>query len=153
MRKLYLCSFLIGFFALACGMWSCSDDDSNNGDTTVIEVETPASDAIFATSATFNLKTKGAESYVYKVIEGSNAAEPDPVIAYAEAQENGTIVTVTGDTAQETVTGLEGNKTYTVFFIFKVGNEYRILSQTITTPNYSQMVTIVKTDMFSTTSM
>lgn len=151
MRKLYLCSFLIGFFALACGMWSCSDDDSNNGDTTVIEVETPASDAIFATSATFNLKTKGAESYVYKVIEGSNAAEPDPVIAYAEAQENGTIVTVTGDTAQETVTGLEGNKTYTVFFIFKVGNEYRILSQTITTPNYSQMVTIVKTDMFSTT--
>ena len=66
MRKLYLCSFLIGFFALACGMWSCSDDDSNNGDTTVIEVETPASDAIFATSATFNLKTKGAESYVYK---------------------------------------------------------------------------------------
>ena len=35
MRKLYLCSFLIGFFALACGMWSCSDDDSNNGDTTV----------------------------------------------------------------------------------------------------------------------
>ena len=69
MRKLYLCSFLIGFFALACGMWSCSDDDSNNGDTTVIEVETPASDAIFATSATFNLKTKGAESYVYKVRE------------------------------------------------------------------------------------
>lgn len=151
MRKLYLCSFLIGFFALACGMWSCSDDDSNNGDTTVIEVEAPASDAIFATSATFNLKTKGAESFVYKTVEGSNATEPDPVIVYAEAQENGTITAVTGETAQVTVTGLEGNKTYTVFFIFKVGNEYKILSQVITTPNYSQMVTIVKADMFSTT--
>lgn len=152
MRKLYLCSFLAGFLALACGMWSCSsDDDTTTGSNTIIEVEAPASDAIFATSATFNLKTKGAESFVYKAVEGTNAAEPDPVIVYAEAQENGTINTVTGETAQITIGGLEGNKTYTVFFIFKVGNEYQICSQTITTPDYTQMVTIIKTDMFSTT--
>lgn len=150
MRKFYLCSFLLSLLVLACGMWSCSDD-SDDATSSTTGVQAPSSDAIFATSATFNLQTKGAESYVYKVVEGANATEPDPVVVYAEAQEDGTIVTVTGDTAQETVTGLEGNKTYTVFFIFKVGNEYNIHSQVITTPGYTQMVSVVKTEMFSTT--
>lgn len=154
MRKLYRCLFLLSAVVLAGGMWSCSDDNdepgTNGGDST-LGVEAPASDAVFATSATFKLSTKGAESYVYKVVEGTNAAEPDPVVVYAEAQENGTIVAVTGDTDEALVAGLEGNKTYTVFFIFKVGNEYKIFSQKINTPEYSQRVTIIKTDMFSVT--
>jgi len=153
MRNLYRCLFLLSAVVLAGGMWSCSDDDKpgSNGEEPVLGVEAPASDAIFATSATFKLSTKGAESYVYKVVEGANAAEPDPVVVYAEAQENGTIVTVTGDTDEALVAGLEGNKTYTVFFIFKVGNEYKIYSQKINTPEYSQRVTIIKTDLFSIT--
>lgn len=154
MRNLYRCLFLLGTFALAGGLWSCSDDDDNpgtKGDETTLEVEAPASDAVFATSATFKLKTKGAESYVYKVVEGAKAAEPDPVVVYAEAQENGTIVTVSGDTDEALVVGLEGNKTYTVFFVFKVDNGYKICSQEITTPQYSQTVTILNTDMFSVT--
>lgn len=154
MRKLYRCLFLLGIFALAGGLWSCSDDNDEpggNGDGTVLAVEAPASDAVFATSVTFKLKTKGAESYVYKAVEGANATEPDPVVTYAEAQEKGEVVTVKGDTDEATVTGLEGNKTYTVFFVFKVGNEYKIHSQVINTPKYSQMVTILKSDMFSIT--
>ena len=154
MRKLYQCLFLLSTFALAGVLWSCSDDNDEpdpNGDGTVLEVEAPASDAVFATSVTFKLKTKGAESYVYKAVEGANAAEPDPVVTYAEAQENGEVVTVTGDTDEATVTGLEGSKTYTVFFVFKVGSEYKIYSQVINTPKYSQMVTILKSDMFSIT--
>lgn len=154
MRKLYRCLFLLSAFALAGGLWSCSDDDDNtggNGETTTIGVEAPAQDAVFATSATFKLKTKGAESYVSKVVEGANAAEPDPVVAYAEAQENGEVVTVSGDTDEALVAGLEGNKTYTVFFIFKVGDKYEIHSQQIKTPAYSQRVTVIKTDMFSVT--
>ena len=152
MRKLYRCLFLLSTVVLAGGMWSCSDDNdepgTNGGDFT-LGVEAPSSDAVFATSATFKLSTKGAESYVYKVVEGANAAEPEPVVAYAEAQENGTVVAVTGDTDEALVAGLEGNKTYTVFFIFKVGNEYKIYSQKINTPEYSQRVTVISTDMFS----
>lgn len=153
MRKLYRCLFLLSALVLAGGMWSCSDDNDEPGTNgePVLGVEAPASDALFATSATFKLTTKGAESYVYKVMEGANAAEPDPIVAYAEAQENGTIVTVTGDTDEVLVAGLEGNKAYTIFFIFKVGNEYKIYSQKINTPKYSQMVTVIKTDMFSVT--
>lgn len=154
MKKLYQCLFLLGALVLAGSLWSCSDDDDNlgtNGGDTGLGVEAPASDAVFATSATFKLKTKGAESYVCKVVEGAKAPEPDPIIAYAEAEENGEVVAVEGETAEETVAGLEGNKTYTVFFIFKVGDKYEILSQEITTPQYSQMVTVVKTDMFSVT--
>lgn len=154
MRKLYRCLFLLSTFALAGGLWSCSDDNDEpdpNGDGTVLEVEAPASDAVFATSVTFKLKTKGAESYVYKAVEGANAAEPDPVVVYAEAQENDEVVTVTGDTGEVIVAGLEGNKTYTVFFVFKVGNEYKIHSQVVNTPKYSQMVTVVKSEMFSIT--
>ena len=154
MRKLLQCLFLLSAVVLAGSMWSCSDDDDQpgtNGEDSTLGVEAPASDAVFATSATFKLSTKGAESYVYKVVEGANAAEPDPVVVYAEAQENGTIVAVTGDTDEALVAGLEGNKTYTVFFIFKVGNEYKIYSQKINTPKYSQMVTVIKTDLFSVT--
>ncbi len=153
MRKLYRCLFLLSAVVLAGGMWSCSDDNDEPGTNgePVLGVEAPASDALFPTSATFKLTTKGAESYVHKVVEGANAAEPDPIVAYAEAQENGTIVTVTGDTGEVLVAGLEGNKAYTVFFIFKVGNEYKIYSQKINTPKYSQMVTVIKTDMFSVT--
>ena len=154
MRNLYRCLFLLSAVVLAGGMWSCSDDNDesgSNGGEPVLGVEAPASDAVFATSATFKLSTKGAESYVYKVAEGVNAVEPDPIVAYAEAQENGTIVTVDGDTDEATVAGLEGNKAYTVFFIFKVGNEYKIYSQKINTPEYSQRVTIIKTDLFSIT--
>lgn len=154
MRKLYRCLFLLSTFALAGGLWSCSDNNDEpdpNGDGTVLEVEAPASDAVFATSVTFKLKTKGAESYVYKAVEGANAAEPDPVVVYAEAQENGEVVTVTGDTDETIVAGLEGNKTYTVFFVFKVGNEYKIHSQVVNTPKYSQRVTIIKSDMLSVT--
>ena len=154
MRKLYRCLFLLSTFALAGGLWSCSDNNDEpdpNGDGTVLEVEAPASDAVFATSVTFKLKTKGAESYVYKAVEGANAAEPDPVVVYAEAQENGEVVAVTGDTDETIVAGLEGNKTYTVFFVFKVGNEYKIHSQVVNTPKYSQRVTIIKSDMFSVT--
>ena len=154
MRKLFQCLFLLSAVVLAGSMWSCSDDDDQpgtNGEDSTLGVEAPASDAVFATSATFKLSTKGAESYVYKAVEGANAAEPDPVVVYAEAQESGTIVAVTGDTDEALVAGLEGNKTYTVFFIFKVGDEYKIYSQEINTPEYSQLVTIIKTDMSSMT--
>lgn len=122
MRNLYRCLFPLSAVVLAGGMWSCSDDNDesgSNGGEPVLGVEAPASDAVFATSATFKLSTKGAESYVYKVAEGVNAVEPDPIVAYAEAQENGTIVTVDGDTDEATVAGLEGNKAYTVFLYLR----------------------------------
>ena len=148
MKTLHHALLLLGVLIMTSGMWGCSDDDNPTESGSAINVEAPGEGALFATSATFKLTTKGAESYVYKVVEGDNAAEPDPVVVYAEAQQNGTIVTVTGETSEVTVTGLEGNKTYTVFFIFKVGTSYEIHSQVITTPAYSQMVTVVDSDMF-----
>lgn len=115
MKTLHHALLLLGVLIMTSGMWGCSDDDNPTESGSAINVEAPGEGALFATSATFKLTTKGAESYVYKVVEGDNAAEPDPVVVYAEAQQNGTIVTVTGETSEVTVTGLEGNKTYTVF--------------------------------------
>lgn len=149
MRKFYHVLFFLTMLVMAGGMWSCSEESNPTTEgTPVVSVEAPGEGALFTTSATFKLTTKGAESYVYKVVEGADVAEPDPVIVYAEAQANGSIVTVTGETAEATVTGLEGNKTYTVFFVFKVGTSYEIRSQVITTPGYSQMVTVVSANMF-----
>lgn len=148
MRKLHHALLLLGILIMTSGMWSCSDDDNPTNSGLAINVEAPEENALFATSATFKLTTRGVESYVYKVVEGNNATEPDPVVVYAEAQQNGAIVTVTSETSEATVTGLEGNKTYTVFFVFKVGNSYEIRSQIIVTPAYSQMVTVISADMF-----
>lgn len=150
MKKFYQFLFLLSALVMTGSLWSCSDDDNSGDGSSPIEVLTPTSDEIFTTSVTFKLKTQGAESYVYKVEEGHNASQPDPVLVYAEAEENGTVVPVSGDTAEETVAGLEGGeKDYTVFFIFKVGSEYKICSQNITTAPYSQKVTIIESTMFS----
>ncbi len=167
MKKLYGFLFLLGIFVCgATALWSCSDNDDpapepepepQPGVTAEAEVEEPSSDDIFATSATFRLKTKGVESYVYRAVEGAGAAQPDAAAVYAEAEENGEVVPVTGETTEVLVTGLEGEKTYTVFFICKVASQtkaeaespYIIRSQEITTAKYTQIVTVLSTEMFS----
>lgn len=137
-------------------LWSCSDSDDNtddgsggNTDEPQIEVSDPESDKIGATSAEFKMKVTGVESYALKVVEGANAAQPDPVLIYREAEDNGTVKKVAENTITEIVTGLEGNKTYSIFFVFKTTKGgYELVSKQLTTANYTQKVTILETGMF-----
>lgn len=98
----------------------------------------------------FKLNTKGVEAYTAVPVEGAGATAPEAVQAWEEAVANGKVVTVEGETTVATVTGLEGNKTYTVFFIFKTtANKFEIRQQEINTPNYTSLVTMIETTPFS----
>lgn len=145
---------LLGMMLLSAGLWSCSDSNDDPGakePAIVVGVEEPTDADISATSVNFKLKTKGAESFVVKVLKGTEVEEPNASIAYKEAEEAGTVIAVDGNTATYTVNGMEGKETYTVFFIFKTEEGYKIEKVVVTTGDYKQMVTILNTDMFSVT--
>ena len=138
-------------------LWSCSDSDDNttpdgsvgNADGKLqIEVSDPDPDKIGATSAEFKMTVSGVESYVTKVVEGANATQPDPVLVYKEAEDNGTIKKVSESSFTETVSGLEGNKAYSIFFVFKTKEGFELVSKQLTTAKYTQKVTILETGMF-----
>lgn len=147
-------SFL--FLTMMAVFWGCSDDDNSKdpgGETPegpsveISPVNGDEGSAVYATSAIFNLKANGVESYAYQVAEGKKTDSPAGEVIYAGAMEEG----ASGVNALEdgdnnvTIYGLEGNKTYTVFFAFKAGKEYILKSQTITTPAYTRMITVVDT--------
>lgn len=149
MRKLYRCLFLLSALVLAGGMWSCSDDDDETESVVITQTSTDEASEVYATSATFKLATMGVESFAYQVVEGADATAPAGEVIYAEAQENNTIISAEDGDNEVTVYGLEGNKTYTVFFALKKGAEYIVKSQTITTPAYTRLITIIDTKPYS----
>lgn len=153
MKRLNYLFMLLLTCCLCTTLWSCSDDDDSKGKTeaaTYANVEAPSADNIFSTSAIFKLSTKGIESCAYKVVEGEGAETMDGAIIYAEAQElSDGIKTLNDGDTDVTVYGLEGNKTYTVYFAFKMNDTFEVKRFVITTPAYSQVVTMIQADMFS----
>ena len=149
MRKLYRCLFLLSTLVLAGGMWSCSDDDDETESVVITQTSTDETSEVYATSATFKLATRGVESFAYQVVEGADATAPAGEVIYAEAQENNMVISAEDGDNEVTVYGLEGNKTYTVFFALKKGAEYIVKSQTITTPAYTRLITVIDTKPYS----
>ena len=149
MRKLYRCLFLLSTLVLAGGMWSCSDDDDETESVVITQTSTDETSEVYATSATFKLATRGVESFAYQVVEGADATAPAGEVIYAEAQENNIVISAEDGDNEVTVYGLEGNKTYTVFFALKKGAEYIVKSQTITTPAYTRLITVIDTKPYS----
>lgn len=150
-------SFL--FLTMMAVLWGCSDDNnSDEGGKTpegpsveISAVNNSEGSEVYATSATFSLKASGVESYAYQVVEGEKTDSPAGEIIYAGATEEGAsgINELKEGDNKVTIYGLEGNKTYTVFFAFKAGKEYILKSQVITTPAYTRLITVIETKPYS----
>lgn len=148
MKKVSVWLFLI----LLLG-YGCSKEDSvggDNGNGPLIEISVQEGDEnsmIYATSAAFSLNLKGVESYVYDVAEGEVTELPEAEVLYANANNEGEsgIIEAQEGANLVTVEGLEGNTTYTVIFAFKSTEGYVVKSKVITTPAYSQLVTLINT--------
>lgn len=133
-------------------LWGCSDDDKTTDpgggttDSPSVEISAVNGDegsAVYATSATFKVKAQGVESYAYQIEEGKKTDSPAGEVIYAGATEKGGsgINELKEGDNSITIYGLEGNKTYTVFFAFKAGKEYILHSKEITTPAYTRLIT------------
>ncbi len=150
-------SFL--FLTMMAVLWGCSDDNNSKegGETPeepsveISAVSNSEGSEVYATSATFNLRASGVESYAYQIVEGEKTDSPAGEIIYAGATEEGAsgITELKEGDNKVTIYGLEGNKTYTVFFAFKADKEYILKSQVITTPAYTRMITVIETKPYS----
>lgn len=143
-------SFL--FLTAMALLWGCSDDDKpivGGGETPEepsVEISSLQGDegsAVYATSAILNLKTNGVESYAYQLVEGEKTDSPAGEVIYATAtEEDGSGIKDLKDGDNNiTIYGLEGDKTYTIFFAFKAGKDYILKQQVITTPAYTRIIT------------
>lgn len=135
-------------------LWSGCDDVNDPGtDVPGVQIEVTTQDAdgqslVYATSATFRLNLQGVESYVYEVKEGEVTEEPDPVVMYANATEEGGsgIITAKDGENETTVEGLLGNTKYSIFFAFKVENEYKLEKIEFTTTGYTDILNLISVD-------
>ncbi len=154
MNKLF---FLFATVLVALGFGSCSDDDSEMK-SLVIDVATPTigtgAKVDNPSSMPFTMNLSGVQQIAYEVTEAGQAAKArnsqDENAAGALIFKNalleggsGIIDAVEGENTV-VVKNLEGNKSYTVRFAFKTGeNTYSVKSQDFTTPGYNKLVTIL----------
>ena len=121
MRKRF-CSYLllVGLMLTGTVMWSCSDDnDDNGGNIDDKPISATLDEAqISSTSVVINLETTDVSKYVYVVKEGSVSSLPDGEELFLSADANN-IVECKGNSEKLAVVGLEGNKDYTILFSFK----------------------------------
>lgn len=142
---------------LALGLWSCSDkedvtpDQNLSWENAVVSI-TSDPNAVFATSVDLKLNVSGVESYAYYIAEGEGVEEPLGEIIYRNAIQDGgsgiTSVSPEGAEVPVSIYGLEGGKTYTIFFAFKAGEDYGVKSQVITTSAYSKRLTLISADKY-----
>lgn len=138
-----VCAFL-GMFA-SCDEKTPIDNggDENNGGTEVTTSLSVA--AINPTSATFVVKDLAIDSLAYYVHEGEVAEdELDPIVLFAEAQEEGRIVAVANDSCTFSVYSLEGDKEYTVYIVYTEGDQFATKSTKFTTTSYDRIITVVE---------
>lgn len=81
-------------------------------------------------------------------MEGADATAPAGEVIYAEAQENNIVISAEDGDNEVTVYGLEGIKLI-LYFCLEKGAEYIVKSQTITTPAYTRLITVIDTKPYS----
>lgn len=146
MKKLFSIFTLASMVALLTTFWSCESKEDNTGVIAQVTATGNADLAFPATSIGIRLNLASIESYVYVVTEGENAPAPDPEIAFAEgvkhAAKDGELFTY--------IYGVEGNKAYTVHFIFKVLGQGKLITQSISskTADYTRLINIVAAERF-----
>lgn len=157
MRKsFYSCLFLMSTLLTATALWSCSDDDKkpdlpDEPDYTVnVEVdETQTS----STSAVITLQAKGISEYAYQVKKGDVTTLPDGEELFLAAKNEGYVTECKNETEKISITGLEGNKKYTILISLKHEKadktiEYIVKSASVTTVNYDKLLTVLSASMF-----
>lgn len=122
---------------------SCSPAPVPGEKLEVVPVATEQTSEVYSTSASFKLNTKGISQIAYKVVKGELVVEPDLPVLYSSAIEEGSFVETVDGENNLTVYGLEGNTEYTIYFVYAKGDEFVLLSQKFTTPEYNQMITII----------
>lgn len=158
MKRSFMKSMLFSsMMFLALGLWSCSDnedvtpDQDLNWENAVVSI-TSDPNAVFATSVDLKLNVSGVESYAYYIVEGEGVEEPLGEIIYRNATQDGgsgiTPVAPEGAEVPVSIYGLEGGKTYTIFFAFKAGEDYGVKSQVVTTSAYSKRLTLISADKY-----
>lgn len=152
----YAFSLVMACMMAMTAFYGCSDDDpvtepepGNEEEGMSVQI-TPAQ--VNTSSATFTIVTSNVEECGYSVVEGTGAEAPDAAVLYQQARDNGRIVSMQDGSNTVTVSGgMVGNTTYTVFFVFRGGDEYQVETQEVTTANYTQTLTILEANMFDMT--
>lgn len=139
---------------IVAGATGCDEDNpapAPGEDDDVLSIEI-AENGIYATSATFALQLSGVDAYAYEV-EAGEAAEELPLgeIIFSNASEEGGTGVIDAVKGQNDVSiyGLEGASTYTVYFAFRTGTEIEVHPHTFTTPEYTDLITMISADWFS----
>lgn len=128
-------------------MWSCSDDS----DGISIKTESAEGSVIEATSAIFNIEASNLVDVAYAVYPADSVDFEGAEIEYFEAQLDGRLVEAADNKARVSICGLEGGTSYVAYFILKRGDSFSVKSTRFTTKEYSQIITIVKTDPYAIT--
>ncbi len=155
MKKLNKLFSLFAAMIVAIGFCGC--DDEVKAPVENIVPPSYEADAKVANPSTmeFTMTLNGVQQIAYEVQEGHVAKSRGT----AEENERGALIfknateifdAVNGEN-KITVTGLEGNKDYTISFAFKTGESvYTVKDEEVTTPGYEKIITVldVTTDGF-----
>lgn len=139
--------------AIAGGATGCREDnlEPDNGGDGAVSIEISETD-IYATSATFTMQLSGVSSYAYEIEEGPASDDlPLGEIIFSNAQQeggNGVFDAVDGQNTLS-VYGLEGSTEYTVYLAFRTGSSIEVRPHTFTTPEYTDMISMIEADWFS----
>ncbi len=136
---------------VAMGLSSCSDDESFNFE--IVPPTTQAGEKVEnPSSMDFTLELSGVKQLAYEVVEGhegTRASKEDNergalIFKNATLEGGSGIIDVVDGTNTITVGNLEGDKDYTIYFAFKIGeDQYEVESQNFTTPGYKNIITVL----------
>lgn len=144
MKKALLTLALLCFIASLC---ACQPKDDTIGSVAVVTKLEKGDENFLATSLGFKLNVASIESYVYQVEEGENPVTPDPAIMFASTNKKDTIAD-----GEHTVYiyGVEGAKTYTVHFAFRIAGTDKYIAHSIVTSThaYTRLINVMTADRF-----
>ena len=153
MKRNYRNLFMVGVCAFLGMFASCDeqpiDDSSNVEDKTIADNGKVALslEQVSSTSATFSLKSSSIDAFAYYVHEGELAeGDLDPILLYAEAQEEGRVAEVKKGSSTFAIYGLEANVDYSVYLVYTDNDQFETLSAEFTTTAYERIITVIETN-------
>ena len=145
MKRNYRNLLMVGVMALTAAFTGCKEEAVVPTVEATVNSNNEVAAEIRSTSASFTLITKDVTTVAYHVTKGSyTEKELSAQILYADAAEKGRLVTVTDGKNTIDIYGLEGGTDYTACFAFLQGNEYAVVTQAFTTPDYDRIITVIE---------
>ena len=159
MKRNYRNLFMVGVCAFFGMLASCDENppivvptpggevvDTIPSDTVeVVDAVLFSAEEVYSTSAVFKVKSSKIDSLAYYVHEGALAEEDlDPIVMFAEAQEEGRVVTVVEDSCIFPIYSLLAGTEYTAYIVYAEDDEFVVESTTFTTGNYDRIITVIE---------